>query len=74
MKKLIFVAACALAISGCAEMAQQDQQSQQASERRPPDPDDYVTGSRIARKAPKNSAPAEAQAGGDGIRATSVTR
>jgi hypothetical protein len=72
MKKLFVAAACALAMSGCADMAQQGQ-SQQASEKTFAEPDDYVTGSRIARKAPKNPAPA-AQAGGGGSTATSATR
>jgi hypothetical protein len=73
MKKLFFAAACALAMSGCAEMAQQGQ-SQQASEKTFTDPDDYVTGSRIARKAPRNPAPAAAPTGGGGSTATSATR
>lgn len=73
MKKLFFAAACALAISGCAEMPQQGQQ--QASEKRFTEEDDFVTGSRIARKAPKNPAPAAAQTGGgSGSTATSAKR
>lgn len=64
MKKLFFAAACALAFTGCAEMPQQGQAQQQASEKRFVEEDDFVTGSRIARKAPKNPAPAAAPAGG----------
>lgn len=73
MKKLFFSAACALAMTGCADMNQQGQ-SQQASEKTFTDQDDYVTGSRIARKTPKNPAPAAAPAGGGGSTATSATR
>lgn len=74
MKKLFFAAACALAVTGCAEMPQQGQQPQQASEKRFTEEDDFVTGSRIARKAPKNPAPGAAQAGGGASSATSANR
>jgi heat shock protein HslJ len=71
MKKLLFAAACALAITGCAEMAQQDKQAGQQSEQRFRE-DDAPTGSMIARKKPK--APAETQAGASGNAGNSAPR
>lgn len=63
MKKLTMMAACALALSACAQMPEQNQAADQSWEKRYTEEDDLVTGSRIARKAPKNTAPAGATAG-----------
>lgn len=68
MKKLVFAAACAVVLGGCAELPQQPQ----GAEKRFTEEDDYVTGSRIPRKAPKNETPA--QAGGGGIGGVSTSR
>ncbi|MCE3263040.1 MAG: hypothetical protein K0R43_2119 [Pseudoduganella sp.] len=69
MKKLFIAAACALAIGGCAEMPDKSPSPEQAAEKRFTEEDDFVTGSRIARKPPKTSA-----ASGGGTTATSANR
>lgn len=59
MTKLLFAAACALAMAGCTAVPQQDKQtaSEENSERV------YATGSMLPRKAPKTPPPESTQAG-----------
>lgn len=59
MTKLLFAAACSLAMMGCTAMPQQDKQSasEENAERV------YATGSMLPRKAPKAAPPESSQAG-----------